>query len=91
MVYFETLLISEATACSVRISGEAVVARSNYCPGICLERLQKPWISTIRTDNITALIGTKHLPNVSPERYVYTVLLSVCSVPAEYANRDTRI
>jgi hypothetical protein len=37
MVYFETLLISEATACNDKISGEAVVARSNYCPGICLE------------------------------------------------------
>jgi len=29
MVYFETLLISETTACNVRISGEAFVARSN--------------------------------------------------------------
>jgi hypothetical protein len=37
MVYFETLLISEATACNVRISGETLVARSNYCSGICLE------------------------------------------------------
>jgi len=37
MVYFETLLISETTACNVRISGEAFVARSNYCPGIYLE------------------------------------------------------
>jgi hypothetical protein len=80
MVYFAAFLISEAKACSVRISGEAGVAWSNYCPGICPEWLQKPWNPSIRTGYVTTLIRNKRLPNISPEHYWYTVLLSVCSV-----------
>jgi hypothetical protein len=61
-------------------NGEAVVPRSNYCPGICLEWLQKPWFSTVRTDNVTALVLSKHFQNVIPEHYWCTLLLSACSI-----------
>jgi hypothetical protein len=48
---------------------EAIVAKSRYYPGICLEELWKPTETSVRIVGAVAGIRTEHLPNTSKNRY----------------------
>jgi hypothetical protein len=55
-----------------KIWKEAVMAQLRYYPSICLGRLKKTTLESVRITGTLAGIQTEHHPNTSLEGYHYT-------------------